>query len=33
MKYQGRSKVIDEMKNNSVVYEYIINSIKKLEDK
>lgn len=33
MKYQGRSRVIEEMKNNSAVYDYVINSIKELEDK
>ena len=33
MKYQGRNRVIEEMKNNIPLYEYIINSIKELEDK
>lgn len=33
MKYQGRSKVIEKIKNNNVVYDYITESIEKLEDK
>lgn len=33
MKYQGRSKVIEKIKNNNAVYEYITESIEKLEDK
>lgn len=33
MKYQGRSKVIEKIKNNNAFYDYIIESIKKLEDK
>ena len=31
MKYQGRSKLIDELKSNAILYEYIIESIEELE--
>lgn len=31
MKYQGRGKVIEEMKNNEILYKYIIDSIEELE--
>ena len=33
MKYQGRNNVILQMKENNILYNYIIESIKKLEEK
>lgn len=33
LKYQGKSKLVEELKNDRVLYDYIIDSIKKMEEK